>query len=265
MTDLTTTDDCLSVRQEEGVLVASMKAVASRNALSANMKAGLLKVASAYAEDPRLRCLVITGSADVFCAGGDLRTMADNRNPQAVRERLAQIHQFARLLTSCEKPVVMAVNGAAVGAGLSLALLGDVVVASDAAYFMPGFSKVSVLPDLGLLHRLPKAVGMPLAKDMLFTNRRLQAHEALACGLVSRVYAADRFQDDVLAMACDLARGPTLSMGLAKTLLDAAWREGLDTYLDRESLAQAVIFGSEDFAEGHRAFLEKRPPAFTGR
>lgn len=264
MTDLTT-DDCLSVRQEEGVLIASMTAVANRNALSADMKAGLLKVASTYLEDARLRCLVITGSADVFCAGGDLRTMAANRNPQAVRARLAQIHQFARLLTACEKPVVMAVNGAAVGAGLSLALLGDLVVASDAAYFMPGFSKVGVLPDLGLLHRLPKAVGMPLTKDMLLTNRRLQAHEALACGLVSRVYAADSFHENVMAMARDLARGPTVSMGLAKTLLDAAWRESLDTYLDREALAQAAVFGSEDFAEGNRAFLEKRPPVFTGR
>lgn len=247
-----------------GVLVARMNDVPSRNALSLELKDALLHAVATYAEDPSLRCLVLTGSEHIFCAGGDLRIMADELNPLAIRRRMAQGQNIVRALTTCEKPVLCAVNGAAVGAGLALALLGDLVVASDSAYLMPGYPSVGVMPDLGLLYQLPKAVGMPLAKDLLFTNRKLSAQDALACGLVSRVFPSATFEADVMALAGSVAERPTVSLGFTKLLLDTAWREDLNAFLGREALAEAAVFNSQDFLEGTRAFLEKRPARFKG-
>lgn len=253
------------VTRHGGVLLARMDAVAYRNALSVEMKRGLAGVAQRYADDASLRCLVLTGTDAVFCAGGDLRDMSDERSAQAIRTRMELSHRIVRTLAACEKPVLTAVNGAAVGAGLSLALLGDLVVARDDAYFMPGFSRVGVLPDLGLLYHLPRAIGMPRANELLMTNRRVAAPEALQMGLVSRVLPAAGFMDEVLALADGLAQGPTVALGLGKVLADAAWREDLASYLHRETLAQAAVFGTDDFMEGTDAFKHKRPPVFSGR
>jgi 2-(1,2-epoxy-1,2-dihydrophenyl)acetyl-CoA isomerase len=225
------------------------------------MKLALQAAADTWAQDPSLRCFLLTGSEHYFCAGGDLSTLAEDRSPIAARARLATSHDLLRTLMETEKPVVTAINGAAVGAGLSLALAGDVILAQSDAWFAAAFPKVGVLPDFGVLHNLPRAVGVTKAKDLLLTGRRVDAAEALDMGLVSRVLPAEGFDAAALKIATQLAEGPPVSMGLTKTLMNA----GLQDFLPKESLAQAVVFSTDDFSEGLAAFQEKRSPKFTGK
>ena len=191
--------------------------------------------------------------------------MQSDRSTVGVRRRMALTHASVRLLAECEKPIVTAVNGAAVGAGLSLALMGDVVVAAEDAYFMAGFANVGVLPDMGVLYHLPRTVGRVQANDLLLSNRRVNAQEALGLGLVSRVLPADGFLAQAQALARSIAAGPAVSFGLARALMAGAYKDSFGEFLLKESLAQAVVFGTDDFAEGVSAFGDKRKPRFTGR
>jgi 2-(1,2-epoxy-1,2-dihydrophenyl)acetyl-CoA isomerase len=248
---------------EGGVHLFRLNQPRVRNAMTPEIKAGLAAGVDAFLADPEARCLVLTGSGGVFCAGGDLRSMTDRR-PLATRRRLQAGHRWVRALAASDKIVIAAVNGAAVGAGFSLALLADIVIASEDAYFLGGFPAVGVTPDYGLLYTLPRAIGMTRAKDLLLTNRRVAAPEALALGLVSRVFPAAELIPAALAMARGIAAGPAVALGFAKQLMDTAHEMSFDAFLDKEALAQATTFGTEDFAEGVAAFLAKRKPRFTG-
>lgn len=251
----------LKIERHGAVLRVQMQDAAHRNPLSREMKLELQAAADAWVQDASLRCLLLTGSAAYFCAGGDLSTLGEDRSATAARARLALSHQLLRTLMETEKPVLTAINGAAVGAGLSLALTGDVIVARDDAWFAAAFPKVGALPDFGVLHNLPRAVGHTRAKDLLLTGRRVDAAEALAMGLVSRVLPAEDFDAAVLKIATQLAEGPPVSLGMTKALLNT----GLADFLPKESLGQAVAFSTQDFAEGLAAFAQKRSPRFVGK
>jgi 2-(1,2-epoxy-1,2-dihydrophenyl)acetyl-CoA isomerase len=232
------------------------------NALSPAIKAGLKATVLAALDDPAVRVIVLTGEGRAFCAGGDIRAM-DERRPVVVRARLQALHRWLAALLTTEKPVVTAVNGVAAGAGLSLALTGDIVCAAHTARFKAGFPGIGAVPDLAVAYTLPRAVGLKRAADILLTNRDVTAEEALAMGLVSRLFAAEELMAGVLEIAHQLARGP-LSLGLTKRLLQGAFQQPLETFLEAEALAQATAFGSEDFAEGVAAFRGKRKPTFGG-
>ncbi|MBO9513260.1 MAG: enoyl-CoA hydratase/isomerase family protein [Variovorax sp.] len=259
-------DHPILIEEQHGsVLLLQLNSPGNRNAIGAEMKDALWRGAKRFVESEELRCLLITGCEGVFCAGGDLRSMRTDTRTVAVRQRMALTHASIKLLVNCEKPVITAVNGAAVGAGLSLALLGDIAIAREDAYFMAGFPKVGVLPDMGVLYTLPRAVGRMQANDLLMTNRRVEPQEAKAIGLVSRVLPAAGFLEAALQLAQQVAEGPPVSIGLGKALAAGAMKDSFDEFLQKESIAQAVVFGTEDFAEGQTAFVEKRRPRFRGR
>ena len=249
----------------DGVTVLRLNRPTTRNALTDEIKTQLCDYIPQFFAAEAERCLVLTGSGEAFCAGGDLQTLRSGQTVAQTRARMAKSHLWARLLLTGEKPVVMAVNGAAAGAGFGLALLGDLTIAVERAYFLPGFFSVGVAADLALPLTLSRAVGVPRAKQILFCNKKLSAAEALQLGLIAELVSPARLFERAMELARQLATGPTLAIGLTKNLINASFDRSAELYFTAEVAAQAIAFASSDCKEGVEAFLGKRAPRFIGR
>ena len=215
------------------------------------------------ASSPDVRAVVITGAGRGFCSGQDLKEFQEA--PGSIRDRLEQTyHPNIRLIRALEKPVIAAVNGPCAGAGLSLAAVCDIRIAADVATFVPGFIGIGLVPDSGgswFIHRL---LGFARAFEWMTSNRRLSAAEAHAWGLVSEVTEADQFAERAAQVAETYAALPTRGVGLTKQLFDHAYTASLEAQLELEAELQQEATGTADFREGVTAFLEKRPPRFSG-
>jgi 2-(1,2-epoxy-1,2-dihydrophenyl)acetyl-CoA isomerase len=253
-------NDAVVLERHDDVVVVQLNSPATRNALEPRVKQKLERGIPELLDDPTVRCLVITGTGDAFCAGGDINNMGEREAP-SVRQRMQVTHAWAKRLLTAEKPVVAAVNGAAAGAGFSLALLCDIILVSEKAYFRAAFPGLGAAPDLGLALTLPRAVGAPRAKDILLTNRRVEPAEAEAIGMAKRVVPAADLLVEAFRLARELAASPSSSLGLTKMLLNNAYGT-IEEFFAAEAFAQSVAFGSPEFAEGVDAFLSKRKPDF---
>jgi 2-(1,2-epoxy-1,2-dihydrophenyl)acetyl-CoA isomerase len=222
-----------------------------------------LREALTEAQDPAVRCVVVTGAGKGFCAGQDLKEFG--QVSASIRDALEQTyHPNIRLVRALEKPVIAAVNGPAAGAGLSFACACDIRVASDTATFVPGFVGIGLVPDSGgtwFIHRL---LGFARAFEWMCANTRLSAAEALDWGLVSEVVPAASFESRVAELAAEWAARPTLAVGRTKQLFEHAFSASLEEQLALEAELQQASVATADFREGVGAFLEKRPPTFTG-
>ena len=257
--------EAVKLERHGAVAVLRLDDPSAMNALSPAVKAGMEKNVLTLIDDASVRAMIITGTGKAFCAGGDIRAMqaVEGRKAPAVRTRMKEAHAWARALLDCDKPVIAAVNGAAVGGGLALALLADLIVASREAYFMSGYSKLGALPDLGLLQTLPWAIGSLRAKEMILLNRRYTAEEAVAIGLANRAVAPERLMPEALAMAEEIAAGPGPMLSMSKVMMKRAYEASVEEFFEREAIAQGVAFGSAEFNEGVEAFLSKRKPRFN--
>lgn len=255
----------ISVEIEKLVALIRLQEPETMNALSPTIKAGLESEIPALIKDPGVKALVITGVGKAFCAGGDIRNMHQDRSPLATKARLERNWLWALPLMTTDKPVLMAINGAAAGAGFALAMMGDFRYCAPQAQFKAGFPGLGAVPDMGLGYTLPRAVGQTRATDILLTNRTVDATEAERIGLVTKITPAETLLTDVVQLARQLAHGPTVGLGLTKTILRRSFDDSLEHFLEMEAKAQALAFSTEDFTEGVAAFLEKRKATFKGR
>ena len=249
--------------RDGAVLTVTLNRPDVLNALNAATHASLASsLKEARADD--VRAVVITGAGRGFCVGQDLTEFRDEAGDIGARLR-STYHPNIRAIRALEKPVIAAVNGAAAGAGLSLACACDLRIASDQATFVPAFVNVGLVPDSGGTFFVTRLVGQARAFEWLCSGRRLTAAEAQQWGIVSEVVEADALEGRAAQVARALAALPTRAIGMTKRLLDRAATATLEDQLEWEAQLQAVATQTEDFREGVAAFLEKRPPDFQGR
>ena len=236
------------------------------NALDAPTARAFLAAVRQLTTTPGLRVIVLTGAGRAFAAGGDVASFLANGiegAPAVINELLDALNPAIVALRQHPAPVITAVRGAAAGAGLALAIAGDMVIAEERARFVIAYDKIGAPPDCGLSWFLPRRVGRGLAFEMMLTSRTLTAPEALACRLVDRVEPEATFDAALNDLAVRIASGPTLAYGQFKRLLDTD--TDLASQLEAERLGFAATTATADFAEGVAAFVAKRPAAFTGR
>jgi 2-(1,2-epoxy-1,2-dihydrophenyl)acetyl-CoA isomerase len=248
--------------REGAVLTITLNRPDVLNAFNTEMHRGL-GAALKDARDGGVRAVVITGAGRGFCVGQDLTEFREA--PGDIGSRLRQnYHPNIRAIRALEKPVIAAVNGAAAGAGMSLACACDLRIAADSASFIPAFINIGLVPDSGGSYFVTRILGPARAFEWLTSGKKLTAAEAQAWGLVSEVVEADRLALRAAELAGQLADLPTRGIGMTKRLLDHAVSASLDDQLEREAQLQTAATQTEDFKEGVAAFLEKRPARFTG-
>ncbi len=262
----------LCLERRAGVAYVTLNRPERLNALSLALVDELRAAAAAIAGDPLLRAVLLTGAGRGFCSGADLMRDdfpadgADGRGASIGRSLVEHFNPMVSAWYDLPVPVVVAVNGVAAGAGASLALIGDVVVAARSASFLQLFApKLGLLPDLGSTYHLPRAIGTARAKGLMLLGEALPAAEAAAWGLIWSCVEDEALAGTAEGLVRRFADGPTRAYGQIKAVLNRPAPVTFEEQLVREARAQTMLAETEDFAEGLRAFRAKRPPDFRGR
>jgi len=263
------TYECLIHEVKDGIATLTLNRPERLNALGGTLRDDLHDAITRSAGDPDVRVLIITGAGKGFCAGGDVKAMneaKEGRRERPFMEKIAPGRDRTLLaMRDAPQPIIAAVNGAAAGAGMNLALGCDIRLASTAAKFSQAFVKRGLHPDWGGTYFLPRVVGMAKACELIFTGAVIDAAEALRLGIVSQVLPPEELLPAAQALARAIADGPPIAIRLAKRGLYRNAESDLRTALEYETFAQNNCFETEDATEGIKAFVEKRPPRFKGR
>lgn len=261
--------ETLILERHDAVLRVVLNRPERLNALSDQLLRELHETLAAAADDDAVRCVLLTGQGRGFSAGADLRDAASAARPGEPIDfgaRLEQTyHPVLRAIRGMPKPVVAAVNGVAAGAGCNIALACDVVVAARSARFIQAFVRIGLVPDAGGTWTIPRLIGRARAMRWMMTGDELDAETAERWGLVTEVFDDAELADRALALATRLAQGPTLALAAIKRLIDASGTADFESQIALEARTQTDVGRSTDTIEGISAFLEKRPPKFTGR
>jgi len=261
----------LDIQREGRVVLARLNRPEKKNAQSEEMLESLCQALRDANADPGVSCFVLTGAGDAFCSGGDLGRRANDPNggaptPLERMDRLHGItHNVARAVEEFEKPLIAAINGAAVGAGMDMALMCDIRFAGRSARLSEGYVRVGLLPGNGGCYFLPRIVGIARALELLWTGDFVSAEEALELGLVSRVVDDDALLEQTLAFAARIAEGPPVQQREIKKLLYQSLHTDLRTSLRAVSAHMAVIQSTQDYKEAIAAFKERRKPVYQGK
>jgi 2-(1,2-epoxy-1,2-dihydrophenyl)acetyl-CoA isomerase len=251
----------------DGVATIELARPDKRNAINAQMFTELGDAAERAAGDPGIRAVLVRAQGPVFCAGIDVTLLGQLSGTRGARFRsfVRTAQRPYQLLAQMDKPSVVAIQGPAVGAGFQLTLACDLRVASEDARFAMLEVRFGLVPDLGGSHRLARQIGPARAKELIWTGRAVEADEAERIGLVNRVAAAGALEKEADALVRDVVASPPIPVSLTKALIGRAAETSLETALERDAHAQATCIDSEDHREAVAAYLEKRPPRFTGR
>lgn len=241
------------------------------NALNVQLCYELERIVEAVSKDQSIRCVILTGAGRGFCAGADIRAdkILENQQRYPHPDKGGGIHlrlnRIIPMMLEMPKPVIGSINGVATGGGANLALASDIVIASDKAQFSQIFSRIGLMPDCGGCYFLPRLVGVKKAMELYFTNEMVKAEDAVAMGMINKVVEHDKLQETTWNFAQRLASGPTMSYAATKAVVYKGLNQDLRSTLNMELAYQLEMNLSEDFAEGVRAFAEKRTAKFQGR
>ncbi|MEO6349237.1 MAG: enoyl-CoA hydratase-related protein [Candidatus Limnocylindrales bacterium] len=248
----------------DGVLTLTLNRPDALNSFTVEMKEALLAALKDAARDKQTRAIVLTGAGRAFSAGQDLKERQAPGVADLGTELRLRYNPIITAMRRLEKPIVGAINGVAAGAGISIALACDIIIASENATFIEAFTRVGLVPDTGSSWFLPRLVGPARAAEMFFTADPVDAATAERIGLINRVVPADKLMDEANALATKLAKSAPIALALAKRALNRALDSTLDEALDFEAQLQSVAGRSNDHTEGVLAFVEKRVANFKG-
>ncbi|HXT62890.1 MAG TPA: enoyl-CoA hydratase [Pyrinomonadaceae bacterium] len=261
-------NDQITVSEDNGIVTITLNRPEKLNAFVGHMRRDLAEALEEAGSDPDVRVIIVTGAGRAFCAGGDVNFMAElieRNNSEEFARLLGAARRVILAIRHMTKPVIASINGPASGAGFNLALACDLRIASADATFSQSFVKIGFHPDWGGTYFLPRMVPSNVACELFFLGEPIDAQAALQLNLVNRVVPADQLENETRALAERLRDSAAISIGAAKQAVYASEQDTLDRMLQYEVDAQMRCFASEDGREGVRAFLEKRPPNFTGR
>ncbi|GAC1551069.1 MAG: enoyl-CoA hydratase [Collimonas sp.] len=252
-------------RQEGAVRILINNNPAARNAITASLYAELPAALAKAEADPEVGAIVLTGSGDFFCSGGDLNQLATRRDLSLAERRvkLEGLHDLIRAIRHCGKPVIAAVEGGAAGAGLSIALACDMLVTARNAFFSVAYVKVGLTPDGGATAFLAQFVARQILTELCLTGDRITGERLHAMGAVNRLTDPGAALDEAVALAAHLATGPARASARIKSLCRHAYGADLDAQMELEAQYMVVSQGDAEAAEGISAFLAKRPPDFV--
>jgi 2-(1,2-epoxy-1,2-dihydrophenyl)acetyl-CoA isomerase len=254
----------LRVEVVGGIATITLDRPDALNALTVPLKEALLGAFKSVARDRTVRAVVLTGAGRAFCAGQDLKERQQPEAAPLAVELRERYNPIIRAMRALDQPIVGAVNGVAAGAGASLAFACDVRIAAEEASFVLAFGRIGLVPDNGATWFLPRLVGPAKAAEMALLGETLSAQDAERFGLVVRVVPADALAAEARGVAMRLAGLAPQALALTKKALERSWSITLDEGLEDEAYSQGVAGATADHAEGMTAFLEKRPPRFTG-
>lgn len=260
-------NDMVLQKLEGGLLTITMNRPERKNALNPEMVAGLVEAARRAADDPEVRAVLFKGAGGSFCVGGDVKSMAAGRAPLPFEVKMANLRrgmEVSRILHQMPKPVVAQLDGAAAGAGLSMALSCDLRVASESCKITTAFAKVGFSGDYGGTYLLTQLLGSARARELYLTSPVLTAKEAHAIGMVTKVVPDAEIDAAAHELALSLAQGPSIALGYIKRNINNAEHLPLEDCFDGEAIHHTRCSDTEDHKEAAKAFVEKRKPAFRG-
>ena len=256
------TRNTILVEREGAVAIVRLNRPEALNALNEALMTELLDALAEFDADEAIRCIVLTGNERAFAAGADIKEMAGSSAIEMLqRQRFTQWDRIRKV----RKPLIAAVSGFCLGGGNELALCCDLIVAAESARFGQPEINIGIIPGAGGTQRLTHALGKARAMEIILTGRPITAREAYAAGLVTRVVANEVYLDEAKALAAEIATKPPLAVQLGKDAVLKSFDLTIEQGLDYERKNFYLLFASEDMREGMAAFIEKRPPQFTGR
>ena len=255
----------ISFEEKDHIGIITMNQPERRNALSPEMRQDFAELIPTLQYDTGLGAIILRGAEGVFCAGGDLKALAaglDNRNTLDDRQRFYRYHDWFQKLLNIEIPVIAAVDGAAYGAGFSMALSADFILCSNRAKLCCVFPRVGLVPDVGAFFTLPRMVGLQKAKEIMFTGRPLDAMEAMDLGIAMEVHQTDDLMNAAMELAERLCKASTPAIGATKRILNQSFNLDANALIEMEAAAQAVCLSSDYHSNAIQGFLNKTPMAY---
>ncbi|MFK0089624.1 enoyl-CoA hydratase/isomerase family protein [Pseudomonas sp. NPDC090755] len=252
----------IEVGVDQGLATLVLSRPERKNALTAQMFAEMLEALATLRRDSTVKALLLTGAGSDFCSGGDLGSMQGAVEADTVRTRMVENNRLLSALADFDRPVIAAVDGVAFGAGFSLALAADFVIASQRARFCMAFARVGLTPDLGASYFLPRIVGLQKAKQLVYSAAEISAEQALALGIALEVQPAERLHSRAEELARGMANMSGCAFGMTKRLLARSFEANLATQLDAEASSQAVAMSSSYLQQATARFASKQPPLY---